>query len=121
MYIVKEKLLQIFFFQAEDGIRDGHVTGVQTCALPILEVKRVTYDLHSITAEIGAPNIFDEAFPDGQYLPSTFPGVFFMVRLLDAGPYIGLPYEFDGRGPRYDCWGLACLIYRQELMIDVPS
>src|SRR5690625_6952168 len=29
-----------FFFQAEDGIRDGHVTGVQTCALPIsLEVR----------------------------------------------------------------------------------
>src|SRR5690625_5311341 len=29
-------LLSFFFFQAEDGIRDGHVTGVQTCALPIL-------------------------------------------------------------------------------------
>src|SRR5207253_4255392 len=28
--------LFFFFFQAEDGIRDGHVTGVQTCALPIL-------------------------------------------------------------------------------------
>src|SRR5438309_11159461 len=27
--------LYIFFFQAEDGIRDGTVTGVQTCALPI--------------------------------------------------------------------------------------
>src|SRR5690625_5993864 len=27
-----------FFFQAEDGIRDGHVTGVQTCALPISAV-----------------------------------------------------------------------------------
>src|SRR5437764_2051708 len=26
----------IFFFQAEDGIRDTSVTGVQTCALPIL-------------------------------------------------------------------------------------
>src|SRR5699024_11415163 len=26
----------IFFFQAEDGIRDRNVTGVQTCALPIL-------------------------------------------------------------------------------------
>src|SRR5439155_6451526 len=25
----------VVFFQAEDGIRDGHVTGVQTCALPI--------------------------------------------------------------------------------------
>src|SRR5690606_40943873 len=28
-----------FFFQAEDGIRDFHVTGVQTCALPILGLK----------------------------------------------------------------------------------
>src|SRR5438876_9149848 len=27
--------MSIFFFQAEDGIRDGRVTGVQTCALPI--------------------------------------------------------------------------------------
>src|SRR5690606_38249375 len=27
--------LRCFFFQAEDGIRDFHVTGVQTCALPI--------------------------------------------------------------------------------------
>src|SRR6266581_1361907 len=27
----------IFFFQAEDGIRDGRVTGVQTCALPICD------------------------------------------------------------------------------------
>src|SRR5687768_18368342 len=26
-----------FFFQAEDGIRDVAVTGVQTCALPILD------------------------------------------------------------------------------------
>src|SRR5207237_4725123 len=27
----------LFFFQAEDGIRDSSVTGVQTCALPISE------------------------------------------------------------------------------------
>src|SRR3712207_7643108 len=32
----------IFFFQAEDGIRDIGVTGVQTCALPIL-VRRGWY------------------------------------------------------------------------------
>src|SRR5689334_23697482 len=31
--------LFIFFFQAEDGIRDGTVTGVQTCALPICTVR----------------------------------------------------------------------------------
>src|SRR6266496_5085692 len=30
-------LLIVFFFQAEDGIRDLYVTGVQTCALPISE------------------------------------------------------------------------------------
>src|SRR5699024_11947245 len=30
-------LLFVFFFQAEDGIRDRNVTGVQTCALPILQ------------------------------------------------------------------------------------
>src|SRR5699024_11853602 len=29
-------VLLFFFFQAEDGIRDRNVTGVQTCALPIL-------------------------------------------------------------------------------------
>src|SRR5687767_15721039 len=28
-------LIYVFFFQAEDGIRDKLVTGVQTCALPI--------------------------------------------------------------------------------------
>src|SRR5699024_12131349 len=28
-------IVLLFFFQAEDGIRDRNVTGVQTCALPI--------------------------------------------------------------------------------------
>src|SRR5207253_7808493 len=32
---VLSSIVLLFFFQAEDGIRDGHVTGVQTCALPI--------------------------------------------------------------------------------------
>src|SRR5215475_16080064 len=34
-----------FFFQAEDGIRDFHVTGVQTCALPISAVSTLFRDL----------------------------------------------------------------------------
>src|SRR5258706_10162585 len=41
-----------FFFQAEDGIRDWSVTGVQTCALPIstLEVEAPAHDdqLHRV-------------------------------------------------------------------------
>src|SRR5437764_14681830 len=31
-------LVSFFFFQAEDGIRDTSVTGVQTCALPIYDM-----------------------------------------------------------------------------------
>src|SRR5690606_41815950 len=47
-----------FFFQAEDGIRDFHVTGVQTCALPI--------GTASPTAEIRRLRLI----PDG-VVPST--------------------------------------------------
>src|SRR5207237_1514946 len=39
----------VFFFQAEDGIRDSSVTGVQTCALPIST--RVVF---RVTDEFGA-------------------------------------------------------------------
>src|SRR5207248_8767712 len=40
-----------FFFQAEDGIRDRTVTGVQTCALPI----SITYGIQSPVAFAIAP------------------------------------------------------------------
>src|SRR5256885_16385751 len=40
----------LFFFQAEDGIRDYKVTGVQTCALPIYpEVQRLPFEPFSTT------------------------------------------------------------------------
>src|SRR5439155_18832991 len=35
LLLIQPVYVLVFFFQAEDGIRDGHVTGVQTCALPI--------------------------------------------------------------------------------------
>src|SRR5258707_11807658 len=35
VFVVSHVLVFVFFFQAEDGIRDIGVTGVQTCALPI--------------------------------------------------------------------------------------
>src|SRR5690606_40793197 len=37
------ELRWVFFFQAEDGIRDFHVTGVQTCALPICTAALAAY------------------------------------------------------------------------------
>src|SRR5437879_12672951 len=38
-------MLCFFFFQAEDGIRDTSVTGVQTCALPILGGWQTTFNM----------------------------------------------------------------------------
>src|SRR6266496_2195433 len=40
---MKYCVLFSFFFQAEDGIRDLYVTGVQTCALPIWPLESVTW------------------------------------------------------------------------------
>src|SRR2546429_2158507 len=37
-YLLAASGVYFFFFQAEDGIRDVAVTGVQTCALPISEL-----------------------------------------------------------------------------------
>src|SRR2546422_11119412 len=45
-------LFMFFFFQAEDGIRDVAVTGVQTCALPIL--------LWIVVREVGLHKLKDE-------------------------------------------------------------
>src|SRR5207244_5025361 len=43
-----------FFFQAEDGIRDDLVTGVQTCALPIYDLSGFTGNgKHHPVAELG--------------------------------------------------------------------
>src|SRR5207248_5108235 len=42
-----------FFFQAEDGIRDRTVTGVQTCALPIW----LPYRLRSPSTTIAKPSV----------------------------------------------------------------
>src|SRR5207302_5635879 len=39
-------LFFFFFFQAEDGIRDFHVTGVQTCALPICQLAGQAAGVH---------------------------------------------------------------------------
>src|SRR5437016_10549201 len=48
-----------FFFQAEDGIRDWSVTGVQTCALPILHTRRDASDMVR-------PSRFTRLSPTGQ-------------------------------------------------------
>src|SRR5699024_12091110 len=46
-----------FFFQAEDGIRDRNVTGVQTCALPIYQFSSESVgDNSSMSGKVSAMN-----------------------------------------------------------------
>src|SRR6266516_2659361 len=53
----------VFFFQAEDGIRDRTVTGVQTCALPISPghhmVIRASNRLHRLTRALRTREFVD--------------------------------------------------------------
>src|SRR5258708_33767856 len=44
--------IYVFFFQAEDGIRDDLVTGVQTCALPIYKCE-IAAEVGELLAEAG--------------------------------------------------------------------
>src|SRR3712207_7726288 len=49
--------MSLFFFQAEDGIRDIGVTGVQTCALPIsvtVTARLVGYKARSAQVNLSA-------------------------------------------------------------------
>src|SRR5437762_3096594 len=66
-----------FFFQAEDGIRDTSVTGVQTCALPISEGVMVTPERFD-PLFYGADDALVRAIPDSLSLAET-------VRRLVAG------------------------------------
>src|SRR5690606_40249694 len=50
-----------FFFQAEDGIRDFHVTGVQTCALPISDAAAAAARARELVAALAAGGSVDGA------------------------------------------------------------
>src|SRR2546422_3622384 len=58
---IYKSCILFFFFQAEDGIRDVAVTGVQTCALPI------SLGHH---ARVARPAALQEQLPELQQVPS---------------------------------------------------
>src|SRR5690606_31813621 len=97
--------LCFYFFQAEDGIRDFHVTGVQTCALPILQIRDFATDRHRTVDDTPAgggagmvmrPDVLaraiDHAAPEGDPRPKLLmsprgrPLTQAFVRALAAGP-----------------------------------
>src|SRR3712207_8998631 len=66
----------LFFFQAEDGIRDIGVTGVQTCALPIY--KYISYNLVVYSCRVQ-----HEKYHDRKYYSRT------QIWLTQQKPYKG--------------------------------
>src|SRR3989440_1618516 len=75
--------LFFFFFQAEDGIRDLIVTGVQTCALPILS----THEVGKKLVELCAAGKYLEAI-DALYAPN--------IISLEAAAMPGMPARVEG-------------------------
>src|SRR2546426_1444312 len=60
-----------FFFQAEDGIRDYKVTGVQTCALPI----SLAVDGHRLCRAEGIPVVDQTTRPFELTMLESFPAL----------------------------------------------
>src|SRR5699024_11782865 len=80
--------LLYFFFQAEDGIRDRNVTGVQTCALPIFCKSRLSFTTICFTILIH-PGQFHKCFS------------FFIIRTIRYTIFPGSKhYTVDWNGRR---------------------
>src|SRR5207245_2881607 len=63
-----------FFFQAEDGIRDATVTGVQTCALPIFLVRRAVLTIMLVGVVILGAGLIGRQLPAG-FIPEEDQGL----------------------------------------------
>src|SRR5256884_2652131 len=101
-------LYLVFFFQAEDGIRDVAVTGVQTCALPISlnefeQTGRIKWatDLAEIPSKLGVKNVYAEvgtAFANSAVADPRF-----------AAAFVGTLVR--GLGAEHVLWGTDSLWY----------
>src|SRR5690554_7629251 len=93
-----------FFFQAEDGIRDADVTGVQTCALPILKSKGTSSNtpwslMYSMWAWPSSVNSWNtESFTPSNSSGSTF--IIWHSCWLNAGvAFTQRPFRYSSINP----------------------
>src|SRR2546426_3639337 len=96
LYVIPSLMVFFFFFQAEDGIRDYKVTGVQTCALPILLVDRITLRAtNTPTPSPPSPLTASIMGPIEQLVAEQFPGIP-VVPVMEAGATDGLALRNAG-------------------------
>src|SRR6267143_4617512 len=103
----------VFFFQAEDGIRDGTVTGVQTCALPISrhvepldDVRCLGRELRLIDGENPQPREQAPYIGDRPAVPprgDTLLAIDHLSRLGIVGPVEGSVIEQISRSESVEC------------------
>ena len=94
-------MVYFFFFQAEDGIRDYDVTGVQTCALPICQLPYVSFiepvDPPSLPENktgrtLHRSNVINAEYPTGRH----YNGEGINIMMQDDG-VIGPHIDYTGR------------------------
>src|SRR5258708_29103697 len=66
-------VIYFFFFQAEDGIRDDLVTGVQTCALPIFSASTASTVTSSVSPGLTASRAWRRCLPAPSSLTCSRP------------------------------------------------
>src|SRR5690625_1026539 len=92
-------LHEVFFFQVEDGIRVGHVTGVQTCALPICFGVLIAGG--AIAFFLGALMLFQD-LPESMsisfawLIPSTIVMVLFFIWIAFEGIRVQFKTSYTG-------------------------
>src|SRR2546430_13053762 len=104
-----------FFFQAEDGIRDLTVTGVQTCALPISQLVEETVErfggLDVLVANAGGPPAGRALEVDDAAMDAAIgANLLTSVRLAPAAvPHLRVPD-----------WGRICFITFYSVKQPIP-
>src|SRR5204862_2672151 len=95
----------LFFFQAEDGIRDLYVTGVQTCALPISQLAEFTlarrapsYRIEAAAGAAAASYAFRDPLELGRGVPA---------RQLDERAFASAGVEIGRASCRERVWSAA--------------
>src|SRR5207253_7566283 len=94
------------FFQAEDGIRDGHVTGVQTCALPISKTDPPSPQELQPVLDKALAFLKSHQEPSGAFSPKRAgPGITALVAagLLRAGRSPNEPVRSEERRVGKEC------------------
>src|SRR3712207_7205062 len=84
----KRPLLVLFFFQAEDGIRDIGVTGVQTCALPISGIVGMEAAILAGVLQVGSFAPYINLANLGNILSQTFACGERVLSLMEEKPAV---------------------------------